>query len=117
MGQVEGARDISLEQATGLPMMQIEPRREALARYGLSVDDVQSVIRTSLAGTRAGQIFEGDRRFDVIVRLPEDLRSNVALLERLNVPLSAREDGHVETIPLRELADISLVIGPNQISR
>ena len=117
MGQVEGARDISLEQATGLPMMQIEPRREALARYGLSVDDVQSVIRTSLAGTRAGQIFEGDRRFDVIVRLPEDLRANVALLERLNVPLPATEDGRVETIPLRELADISLIIGPNQISR
>jgi len=85
--------------------------------HGLSVDDVQSVIRTSLAGTRAGQIFEGDRRFDVIVRLPEDLRANVALLERLNVPLPATEDGRVETIPLRELADISLIIGPNQISR
>lgn len=117
MGQVAGAQDISLEQATGLPMMQIEPRREALARYGLSVDDVQSVIRTSLAGTRAGQIFEGDRRFDVIVRLPEHLRTNIALLERLNIPLPARADGRIETIPLRELADISLIIGPNQISR
>jgi cobalt-zinc-cadmium resistance protein CzcA len=117
MGQVDGAQDISLEQATGLPMMQIEPRRNALARYGLTVDDVQSVIRTSLAGTRAGLIFEGDRRFDVIVRLPEDLRSNVALLERLNIPLPAENGARVETIPLREVADIELVIGPNQISR
>jgi|TARA_Y100001001_G_scaffold164471_1_gene196747 cobalt-zinc-cadmium resistance protein CzcA len=117
MGQVDGAQDISLEQATGLPMMQIEPRREALARYGLTIEDVQSEIRTSLAGTRAGQIFEGDRRFDVIVRLPEDLRSNVALLERLNIPLPSSEGERVETIPLRELADIELIIGPNQISR
>jgi len=115
--RVEGAQDISIEQATGLPMMQIEPRREALARYGLTVDDVQSVIRTSLAGTRAGQIFEGDRRFDVIVRLPEPLRENVSRLERLNIPLPNNGSGRTEFIPLREVADIELTIGPNQISR
>ena len=115
--RVDGAQDISIEQATGLPMMQIEPRREALARYGLTMEDVQSVIRTSLAGTRAGQIFEGDRRFDVIVRLPEPLRENVSRLERLNIPLPDNGEGRTEFIPLRELADIELTIGPNQISR
>ena len=115
--RVEGAQDISIEQATGLPMMQIEPRREALARYGLTMEDVQSVIRTSLAGTRAGQIFEGDRRFDVIVRLPEPLRENVSRLERLNIPLPNNGEGRTEFIPLREVADIELTIGPNQISR
>jgi cobalt-zinc-cadmium resistance protein CzcA len=115
--RVEGAQDISIEQATGLPMMQIEPRREALARYGLTMEDVQSVIRTSLAGTRAGQIFEGDRRFDVIVRLPEPLRENVSRLERLNIPLPDNGEGRTEFIPLREVADIELTIGPNQISR
>ena len=115
--RVEGAQDISIEQATGLPMMQIEPRREALARYGLTMEDVQSVIRTSLAGTRAGQIFEGDRRFDVIVRLPEPLRENVSRLERLNIPLPNNGEGRTEFIPLQEVADIELTIGPNQISR
>jgi len=115
--RVEGAQDISTEQATGLPMMQIEPRREALARYGLTMEDVQSVIRTSLAGSRAGQIFEGDRRFDVIVRLPEPLRENVSRLERLNIPLPNNGEGRTEFIPLREVADIELTIGPNQISR
>ena len=115
--RVEGAQDISIEQATGLPMMQIEPRREALARYGLTMEDVQSVIRTSLAGSRAGQIFEGDRRFDVIVRLPEPLRENVSRLERLNIPLPNNGEGRTEFIPLREVADIELTIGPNQISR
>lgn len=115
--RVEGAQDISIEQATGLPMMQIEPRREALARYGLTMEDVQSVIRASLAGTRAGQIFEGDRRFDVIVRLPEPLRENVSRLERLDIPLPDNGEGRTEFIPLREVADIELTIGPNQISR
>ncbi|HAQ35720.1 MAG: CusA/CzcA family heavy metal efflux RND transporter [Maricaulis sp.] len=114
---VEGASDVSLEQATGLPMLQIEPRREALARYGLSVDDVQSVVRTALAGTPAGQVFEGDRRFDIIVRLPESERTDIDRLGRLNIPLPGSRTGPDGFIPLAEVADITLTIGPNQISR
>jgi len=115
MSSVPGASDVSVEQVTGLPMLQVDPRREALARYGLTVEAVQSVLRTAMAGQTAGQIFEGDRRFDVIVRLPEDLRVDVNRLERLTIPLHT-ENG-LEHIPLQELADISLILGPNQISR
>ena len=110
---IEGASDVSLEQATGLPMLQIEPRREALARYGLSVTDVQSVVRTALAGTPAGQVFEGDRRFDIIVRLPESERTDIDRLGRLNIPLPGSRTGPDGFIPLAEVADITLTIGPN----
>jgi len=117
LGQISGARDVRIEQATGLPMMQITPRRESLALYGVSMDEVQSVIRTALAGETAGQVFEGDRRFDVVVRLPEPVRQDIARIGSLRVPLPDRGDGHREFLPLAELADIHLEIGPNQVSR
>jgi len=115
MSQTPGADDVSVEQVAGLPMMQIDPRREALARYGLSVEDVQTVLRTAMAGETAGQIFEGDRRFDILVRLPEHLRRDINRLARLSVPIETANG--LELIPLQELADISLSLGPNQISR
>ncbi len=112
-----GAQDAQSEQITGLPVLQIDPDRMALARFGLNVSDLQSVLQVSIGGSKAGQIFEGDRRFDVVVRLPETLRQNVDEIGRLRIPLTGAPDGVRGFVPLQEVADISLVVGPNQISR
>jgi len=117
VASVEGSADPQTEQVTGLPVLQITPDRTAMARLGLSVNDVQSVISTSMGGTTAGQIFEGDRRFDVVVRLPEDIRSNTDAIGRLQVPLPANEGQPRQFVPLAEVAAIALTVGPNQISR
>ncbi len=115
MATVPGAQDVRVEQVSGLPMLQITPDRAAMARLGLSVADVQDVVATALGGTQAGQIFEGDRRFDVIVRLPEDRRANLAEIGRLRVPV--RNGEAVAFIPLSDVATIEMINGPNQISR
>lgn len=117
VGGVEGAADPQSEQVTGLPMLQITPDRAAIARLGLSINDVQSAIATSMGGTTAGQVFEGDRRFDVVVRLPETLRSNTDAIGRIPVPLPGADGGARGFIPLSEIATIQLETGPNQISR
>ena len=117
VGGIEGAQDVSVEQITGLPVLQITPDRAALARLGLNVDDVQEVVQASIGGAVAGQIFEGDRRFDVVVRLPEAIRSNVDEIGRLRVPLPATAAGPRSFVPLADVARIEVEIGPNQISR
>jgi heavy metal efflux system protein len=114
---IDGAADVKIEQVTGLPVLQIEPDRVALARHGLNVSDLQDVLRISLGGAVAGQVFEGDRRFDVVVRLPERLRQNVDEIGRLRVPLPGAADGVRGFVPLQEVAAVNLIIGPNQISR
>jgi heavy metal efflux system protein len=117
VGAVPGAADPQSEQVTGLPMLQITPNRDAIARLGLSIADVQSVISTSMGGATAGQIFEGDRRFDIVVRLPEDLRRNTAAIGRLQAPLPGANGQPRGFVPLSEIATITLETGPNQISR
>ncbi|MBA3582266.1 MAG: CusA/CzcA family heavy metal efflux RND transporter [Gammaproteobacteria bacterium] len=121
---LEGVADPRVEQVTGLPVLSIIPKREALARYGISVSDLQDLIATAIAGEKAGQIFEGDRRFELVIRLPEKLRSNVKELERLPIPISSafstnrnlsRE--HHGFVPLAELAALTLAPAPNQVSR
>ncbi len=126
---IEGAADAKTEQATGLPLLSIDPDRERLARYGLSVTDVQDVVRAALGGHRAGVLFEGDRRFGIIVRLEDSARADPAVLARLPVRLpvtsvDARDSDRFadavsspEFVPLGELARIDVTIGPNQISR
>ena len=114
---VEGAQDVGVEQITGLPVLQITPDRAALARLGLNVEDVQDVVAASIGGATAGQIFEGDRRFDVIVRLPEDIRRNVDEIGRLRIPLPRAGEGPRGFVPLQDVARIEVEIGPNQISR
>jgi heavy metal efflux system protein len=110
--KIGGAADVKTEQTTGLPMMTVTPKRELLARYGLSVDNVQSVISTAFGGEPAGTLFEGDRRFDILVRLPEELRNDSGVIEQLTVPLP--QGGYV---PVREVADVSIALGPNQLNR
>ncbi|MFY8142773.1 MAG: efflux RND transporter permease subunit [Caulobacter sp.] len=114
---VEGAADVGVEQVTGLPVLQITPDRAALARLGLNVDDVQSVVATAIGGTVTGQVFEGDRRFDVVVRLPEEMRGKVDDIGRLRIPLPGSIDQPRGFVPLQDVAKIEMVIGPNQISR
>jgi heavy metal efflux system protein len=126
---IDGAADVKVEQVTGLPLLTIDPDRERLARYGLSVAEVQSVVRAALGGHHAGVLFEGDRRFGILVRLDDQLRTDPAMLAMLPVklPIASREvagdaDGFGEAalpefVPLGELASIEITVGPNQISR
>ena len=114
---IPGAADVGIEQITGLPVLQITPDRAALARYGLNIGDLQDVISISMGGRTAGQIFDGDRRFDIVVRLPEALRRDVDRIGRLRVPLPLSGPGPREFVPLENLAEIDIIIGPNQISR
>lgn len=109
---VAGGADVALEQMTGLPMLTVEPRRTVLARYGLDVADVQDVVATAVGGKAVGQVFEGDQRFDLVIRLPEPLRNDPATLDALPVPLPG--GGYV---PLRELAALTIADGPNAINR
>ncbi|MBB4631484.1 cobalt-zinc-cadmium resistance protein CzcA [Sphingosinicella soli] len=126
---IEGAQDVSVEQVTGLPVLQITPDRAALARFGLNVADIQDVVAISIGGVEAGQIFEGDRRFPIIVRLPEEARERIDEIGRLRIPLPAVGASAAETmgaasdtglrgfVPLADVAKVEVVIGPNQISR
>ncbi len=114
---IAGAQDVAIEQATGLPILQITPDRDRLARLGLNVTDVQDVVQASIGGMVAGEIFEGDRRFDVVVRLPESMRTNVAGIGRLRIPLHGDENGERRFVPLSQVAKVDLVIGPNQVNR
>ncbi|ODT89424.1 CusA/CzcA family heavy metal efflux RND transporter [Phenylobacterium sp. SCN 70-31] len=114
---VDGAQDVSSEQATGLPVLQITPDRAALARLGLNVREVQDLVAASLGGTVVGQVFEGDRRFDVVVRLPEDIRGQVDRIGDLRVPLPALGSEPRRFVPLADVARVEVEIGPNQISR
>ena len=115
---VDGAQDAKVEQITGLPVLQITPDRKAMARFGLNVADVQDVVRASIGGAIAGTIFEGDRRFNIVVRLPEEQRSKLDDIGRIRIPVPARngETGR-SFVPLADFAKIETVVGPNQISR
>ncbi len=113
--QVPGAKDVRAEQVTGLPVMSIKLKRDRLYRFGLSVSEVQEVIQTATGGKVAGTLFEGDRRFEIVVRLPEEVRSNIETLKQ--IPITLKGNSSWKYIPLGEIADISVTPGPNQISR
>jgi len=117
MSGVEGAADVRVEQTTGLPMLVVEPDREALARLGLSLDAVQQVVATAIGGTEAGMLYEGDRRAPIVVRLDDGLRNDADRLGDLPIPLPADRAETVRTVPLREVARITIEEGPNQINR
>ena len=112
LNTIPGAETVNVEQVAGLPVLSIEADREALYRYGLNVADVQDVLGAATGGEDAGQVFEGDQRFGVVVRLPEQMRGDLRTLERLPVPLP--QGGYV---PLGEVAKLNLAPGPNQVSR
>lgn len=116
---IPGAADAKTEQITGLPVLSIHPDRDALDRYGMNVADVQDVVEVAMGGKAVGQIFEGDRRFDLIVRLPEILRNDMEALKRLPIPMPTTDtdDPHpFGYVPLSEVASIEIAPGANQIS-
>lgn len=113
--KIKGASDVKVEQISGLPVLSIMPDREALDRFGLNISDVQEVIEVAMGGKEVGQLFKGDQRFDIVVRLPEDLRSDIKTLERLPIPLNTKK--YPNYVPLREVANIKVIYGPNQVSR
>jgi len=117
---LRGAEDILVEQAAGLPFLEITVNRAEIARRGLSVGEVQDLIGAAIAGREAGFVLEGDRRFPIVVRLPESLRGSLTALQDLPVPLprGERSAGALpRTVPLRTLASFNLTEGPNQVSR
>lgn len=118
---VEGAADVRMEQASGLPTLSIIPDRKRLDLYGLNISDVQDVVQVAMGGRAAGQVYLGDRRFDLVVRLPENLRTDIKSLEMLPIPLTHAEgQGFEHTpgyVPLKEVADIDITYGHAQISR
>ena len=109
---VRGAADVAVEQTTGLPVLTVVPDREALARYGLSIAEIQDVVSAAMGGRVSGQFYEGDRRFDIVVRLDEARRNNTDDL--LKLPVQFGSDSFV---PLGEVVRVELVNGFNQVNR
>lgn len=119
MEKIPGASEVKVEQTTGLPMLTINIDRDKTSRYGLNVGDVQDAVATAIGGKEAGTLFQGDRRFDIIVRLPENLRSDLEAIKRLPIALPRAQGGDSQKtyIPLAEVASLELAPGPNQVSR
>ncbi|MBS0353739.1 MAG: CusA/CzcA family heavy metal efflux RND transporter [Proteobacteria bacterium] len=116
--KIPGASEVKVEQTTGLPVLTVNIDRDKTARYGLNVGDVQDAVSTAMGGQEAGTLFEGDRRFDIVVRLPDALRSDPEALKRLPIALPRGSgEGRTSYIPLGEVASLDLAPGPNQISR
>jgi len=114
---IRGAEDIRVEQAIGLPFLEITVDKGEIARRGLSLSAVQEVIGTAIGGRQAGWVFEGDRRFAIVVRVPEEVRADIEALRNLPVALPGEGRTGAATVPLRSLASFRLTEGPNQVSR
>jgi len=115
--KITGAADVKVEQISGLPVLTVKLDRQKISRYGLSVAEVQEVVEVAVGGKEAGQIFEGDRRFDLLVRLPENLREDMEALKRLPILLPGSSAGKPSYVTLGELAHLDVAPGPNQVSR
>jgi cobalt-zinc-cadmium resistance protein CzcA len=127
---IPGAEDVGVEQITGLPLLTINMKHDEMARYGLNVSDVQNVIEVAIGGKQVGEVFEGDRRHPLIVRLPENLRGDLDALHNIPVRIPKRQqvggspqfvnfgDTKIpDFVPLGAVADFNIAPGPNQISR
>ncbi len=125
METIPGAADTKIEQLTGLPMLSIQMDRQKMARYGLNTNDVQDIIAIAIGGKATGLVYEGDRRFDLIVRLPEQLRGDIEALRRLPIQLPDTVLNLTDNpltpppayIALDDVANFEIISGPNQISR
>ncbi|MGY3325330.1 CusA/CzcA family heavy metal efflux RND transporter [Pseudomonas sp. TE3911] len=115
--KLDGASEVKVEQTSGLPVLTINIDRDKAARFGLNVGDVQDTIAVAVGGRQAGTLYEGDRRFDMVVRLSDALRTDIDGLSRLLIPVPALASGQLGFIALSQVASLDLVLGPNQISR
>ena len=114
--KVPGATEVKVEQTTGLPMLSVNIDRARATRYGLNMNEVQEAVATAIGGREAGTFFQGDRRFDILVRLPEAVRQDVEALRRLPIALP-KGAGPTAYVPLGEVASLDIAPGPNQVSR
>ena len=112
VSRVKGAADVKVEAVTGLPQLQIKANREAIARYGLNVEDVNDLVETVIAGKPAGIVYEGEQRYDMVVRLGDTASRDIETIRNLRVPAS-----NGVMVPLSQVASIEVVEGPAQISR
>jgi heavy metal efflux system protein len=112
VGSVEGARDLYVEEMTGLPQIVVNINRDEVAKYGLNIEDVNQAINTAFAGQSAGLVFEGERRYDLTVRLSSQSRQSIEDVRNLFI-----SSPRGEQIPLKQLAEVEFKIGPNQIQR
>lgn len=132
LGGIPGAADVRVEQVSGLPILTVKLKRDEMARLGFNVSDVQTVVETAIGGKKAGVVYEGDSRYDLIVRLPEELRQDLPSLRRIPLPFPKQLGADAlhpvgqqrpqlkplpTFIPLETVADLEVVQGPNQISR
>ena len=117
LGQVPGASAVNVEQTTGLPVLTIAIDRAQAARFGLSMHEVQDAVAVAVGGRDAGTLFQGDRRFSIVVRLPETLRGDIDAIKQLPIALPARDGEVVNQIPLGSIATLETTVGPNQFSR
>jgi heavy metal efflux system protein len=118
---VRGTTEVKVEDVTGMPILEIKIDKAEIARHGLTLSAVQDVVGIAVGGRAAGLVFEGDRRFQIVVRLSDVERNNIEVLKNLPVPLPGASahagEGGAATLPLRVLADFNLSEGPNQVSR
>ncbi|NSX16309.1 CusA/CzcA family heavy metal efflux RND transporter [Cupriavidus taiwanensis] len=114
---IPGAAEVKVEQTTGLPMLTVQIDRNKAARYGLNLSDIQDAVAIGIGGKVSGTFFSGDRRFDIVVRLPDAVREDVEALRRLPVPLPKEAAARTSYIPLSEVASVEIAPGPNQVSR
>lgn len=112
LAKIKGAEDVKAEATSGLPQLQIKPDRAAIARYGINVEDVNDLIETLIAGKNAGLVYEGEQRFDMVVRLTDPSSRDIDTIRNLRVPAP-----NGAMVPLAQVASINLVEGPAQISR
>ena len=119
MQKVNGASEVKVEQTSGLPVLTINIDRDKAARYGLNVGDVQDTIAVAVGGRQAGTLYEGDRRFDMVVRLSDAMRKDIEGLSALLIPVPALSGAanQIGFIALKDVASLDLVLGPNQVSR
>ncbi|WP_306476070.1 efflux RND transporter permease subunit [Methyloversatilis sp.] len=114
---VPGAAEAKVEQTTGLPVLTVRIDRARAARYGVNVGDIQDTVATAMGGRGAGTVFEGDRRFDIVVRFADAVRTDLEAVARLPVALPSAAGESARFVPLSELASLDLQPGPNQVSR
>ncbi|VDL11800.1 oqxB_1_EU370913 [Pseudomonas aeruginosa] len=105
---IDGASEVKVEQTTGLPVLTVDIDRDKAARFGLNVGDIQDTVATALGGRNAGTLFEGDRRFDIVIRLPETLRADLPALSNLLIPLPPNNLARIDFIPLSDVARLDL---------
>lgn len=111
-GHVNGAKDLYVEAQTGLPQIEVDYKRDALSQYGISVSEVNSVLQSAFAGAVSGQVYENEKRFDLVVRLSNQNRRELADVQQLLIPTATGAQ-----VPLQQLADVQIRVGPNQIQR